>query len=42
MFGKRRKLPGAVLPYIDHALHPSIAKQREKFLSGFPRKANGA
>ena len=42
MFGKRRKLPGAVLSYVDHALDLRVAKQREELLRGFPCEANGA
>jgi hypothetical protein len=42
MFRERRKLPDAVLPYIDDALHPCAAKQVKKLLRSLPRKANGA
>jgi hypothetical protein len=42
MFRERRKLPGAILSYINYALDAGVAKQVEKLLRGLPGKANGA
>lgn len=38
VFGERGKLPGAILPYVDHTLHPCVAKQRKNSSAVFPVK----
>ena len=41
MLGKRRKLPGTILSYIDYSFDPEASRSKSKNSSGFPGESDG-